>query len=98
MLPSGTISLLRRYRGVAVGAVWDAWTTAEGFSAWWGPSGFEVTVSSSDFRAGGGLRYVMTATAPDQVRFMERAGLPQATSVDVRIGEFLHGHRLTLVQ
>ena len=26
------------------------------------------------------------------------AGLPRATSVDVRIGEFLHGHRLTLVQ
>ena len=96
--PGETISLSRRYRGVAVSAVWDAWTTAEGFSAWWGPSGFGVTVSSSDFRAGGGLRYVMTAIAPDQVRFMERAGLPRATSVAVRIGEFLHGHRLTLVQ
>ena len=97
-VPIEAISLSRRYRGVAVSAVWDAWTTAEGFSAWWGPTGFEVTVSSSDFRAGGGLRYVMTAIAPDQVRFMDRAGLPRATTVDVRIGEFLHGHRLTLVQ
>lgn len=39
----------------------------------------------------------MTAVAPDQVRFMDRAGLPRATSVDVRTGDFLLGHRLILI-
>ncbi len=40
----------------------------------------------------------MAAVAPDQVRFMERARLPRATSVDVRIGDFLPGRRHMLVR
>jgi uncharacterized protein YndB with AHSA1/START domain len=62
---------------------WALWTTKEGIESWWGPEGFDVTVLSLDLRAGGGLLYRMTATAPEQVAFMKKAGMPLST--DCRI-------------
>jgi activator of Hsp90 ATPase-like protein len=56
--------------------VWELWTTKEGIEAWWGPEGFSVTVGDLDLRPGGELHYVMTATGPDQVAFMVKAGMP----------------------
>ena len=34
--------------------------------SWWGPEGFNVTVTSLDPRPGGHLVYLMTAVAPEQ--------------------------------
>jgi uncharacterized protein YndB with AHSA1/START domain len=59
--------------------VWSLWTTKEGIESWWGPEGFTVTVRRLDLRVGGTLDYTMTATAPDQVAFMQRANMPLAT-------------------
>jgi uncharacterized protein YndB with AHSA1/START domain len=55
------------------------WTTPDGVEAWWGPDGFDVKVRTMDLRQGGEMTYVMTATAPDQVDFMKKAGMPVAT-------------------
>jgi uncharacterized protein YndB with AHSA1/START domain len=56
--------------------VWDLWTTKEGIESWWGPDGFVTKVRKLDLRPGGELLYAMTATAPEQVAFMRRAGMP----------------------
>ena len=55
--------------------VWRSWTTAEGIESWWAPDGFAVEVRALEVRPGGELRYAMTATAPEQVAFMEKAGM-----------------------
>jgi uncharacterized protein YndB with AHSA1/START domain len=59
--------------------VWALWTTKEGLESWWGPEGFTTTVHKIDVRVGGALLYAMTATAPQQVAFMQKAGLPLTT-------------------
>lgn len=59
--------------------VWQLWMTAEGIESWWAPDGFTVQVGKLDLRPGGELIYTMTATAPEQVAFMEGAGLPLST-------------------
>lgn len=63
--------------------VWDLWTTKEGIESWWGPEGFDVTVTSIDLRPGGHLVYTMTATAPQQVSFMKAHGMPLSTECRV---------------
>lgn len=60
--------------------VWELWTTAAGIESWWAPDGFEVHVDALDLRPGGTLTYTMTATGPEQVAFMEGAGLPLSTT------------------
>lgn len=60
--------------------VWELWTTAAGIESWWAPDGFEVRVDVLDLRPGGTLTYTMTATGPEQVAFMEGAGLPLSTT------------------
>jgi uncharacterized protein YndB with AHSA1/START domain len=60
--------------------IWELWTTAAGIESWWAPDGFEVKVDALDLRPGGVLTYTMTATGPDQVAFMEGAGLPLSTT------------------
>jgi uncharacterized protein YndB with AHSA1/START domain len=59
--------------------VWRLWTTAAGIESWWAPDGFRVEVRELDLRPGGTLRYAMTAVGPEQVAFMEAAGLPLTT-------------------
>jgi uncharacterized protein YndB with AHSA1/START domain len=59
--------------------VWRLWTTAEGISQWWAPDGFRTDVDRLDLRVGGELVYTMTATAPEQVAFLEQHGLPLST-------------------
>ncbi len=75
-----TITLERRYQAT-VDSVWDLWTTKSGIESWWGPDGFDVDVIKLELRRNGELQYVMRATAPDQVAFMEEAGMPIATTV-----------------
>jgi uncharacterized protein YndB with AHSA1/START domain len=61
--------------------LWELWTTREGVESWWGPDGFTVKVAELDLRTGGGMRYTMAATAPEQVEFMRKADLPLSTEV-----------------
>lgn len=60
--------------------IWELWTTAAGIERWWSPDGFEVTVDELDLRPGGALVYTMTAVAPEQIEFLQGAGLPLATT------------------
>jgi uncharacterized protein YndB with AHSA1/START domain len=71
--------ILRRSLPVPPERVWELWTTPEGIAAWWAPDGFRTTVDVLDLRPGGALDYTMTATGPEQVAFMEQAGMPLAT-------------------
>ncbi|MDR6613301.1 MULTISPECIES: SRPBCC domain-containing protein [unclassified Leifsonia] len=59
--------------------VWELWTTPQGIGRWWAPDGFRTDVSALDLRPGGELVYTMTATAPEQVAFMEQNGMPLST-------------------
>jgi uncharacterized protein YndB with AHSA1/START domain len=61
--------------------LWGLWTTREGIESWWGPEGFTVKVVELDLRVGGGMRYTMAATAPEQVEFMRKADLPLSTEL-----------------
>jgi len=67
---------IERIYDASIEDVWSLWTTKEGIESFWGPEGFDVLVRSMDLRPGGILRYVMTATAPEQVAFMKQAGMP----------------------
>ena len=74
--------------------VWALWTTKAGIESWWGPEGFEVKVTSLDLRPGGDLVYLMTAVAPEQVAFMERARMPLTTICKVTYTEVSPALRL----
>jgi uncharacterized protein YndB with AHSA1/START domain len=67
--------------------VWALWTTKDGIESWWGPEGFTVKVRRLDLRPGGELEYAMTATAPEQIGFMKRAGMPLTTEARVTYTE-----------
>ncbi|RYZ40768.1 MAG: SRPBCC domain-containing protein [Myxococcaceae bacterium] len=74
--------------------VWELWTTKDGIESWWGPEGFSVTVHELDLRAGGLMRYAMTATAPAQVAGMKQAGLPLSSEVRLTYSEVMPQRRL----
>jgi uncharacterized protein YndB with AHSA1/START domain len=59
--------------------IWDLWTTTSGIQSWWSPDGFVTEVRTLDLTPGGRLEYVMTATAAEQIEFMENAGMPLST-------------------
>src|ERR1700712_2398540 len=59
--------------------VWQLWTTADGISQWWAPDGFRTDVDRLDPTEGGELVYTMTATAPEQVEFLQQNGIPLST-------------------
>jgi uncharacterized protein YndB with AHSA1/START domain len=67
--------------------VWDLWTTKDGIESWWGPDGFSVKVRKLDLRAGGELHYAMIATAPPQIEFMKKAGMPTTTEARITYTE-----------
>ena len=74
------LELVREY-AAPVEDLWGLWTTREGIESWWGPDGFTVEVEELDLHVGGEMRYTMAATAPEQVEFMRKAGLPLSTEV-----------------
>ncbi len=74
--------------------VWELWTTKDGIESWWGPEGFTVTVRHLDLRAGGELRYDMTATGAEQIAFMAQAGLPLTTEARLTYTELDPPRRL----
>jgi uncharacterized protein YndB with AHSA1/START domain len=87
------ITFERKYPA-AVEEVWSLWTTKEGLESWWGPEGFTIVVHKLDLRPGGVLEYDMIASAPAQVEFMKRAGMPLTTPARVTYTEVVHHRRL----
>src|SRR5437016_10416586 len=85
---------IQRTYGASIDEAWALWTTKSGIESWWGPEGFDVTVTSLDLRPGGELVYLMTATAPEQVAFMKRAGMPLSTACRVTYTEVSPPNRL----
>ncbi|HEY0951613.1 SRPBCC family protein [Nocardioides sp.] len=85
---------LRRSLPVPPERVWELWTTPEGIGAWWAPDGFRTTVEELDLRPGGALDYTMTAVGPEQVAFMEQAGMPLSTRSHKEFTEVGRPHRL----
>ena len=77
------LTLERTYEA-APEEVWELWTTRDGIEAWMGPDGFKVEVTELDLRPGGVLVYAMTAVGPEQVEFMNKAGMPLASELHVR--------------
>jgi len=64
---------IQRTYAASIDEAWALWTTKSGIESWWGPEGFNVTVTSLDLRPGGHLVYLMTAVAPEQAACMRRA-------------------------
>jgi uncharacterized protein YndB with AHSA1/START domain len=91
--PKRRITLERTYKA-SLQDVWDMWTTKEGIESWWGPDGFAVKVRKLDLRPGGELHYAMTATAPPQVEFMKKAGMPLTTEAKLTYTEVSPPSRL----
>src|ERR1700751_3489661 len=85
---------IKRTFSASIGEAWALWTTKSGIESWWGPEGFDVTVTSLDLRPGGTLIYMMTAVAPEQVAFMKRAGMPLATECTITYTEISPPTRL----
>jgi uncharacterized protein YndB with AHSA1/START domain len=87
------ITIERTYQASAKD-LWDLWTTKDGIESWWGPDGFHTKVLELDLRPGGELRYAMTATAPAQVEFMKKAGMPLTNECGITYTEVAIHRRL----
>ena len=89
---------LERTFAAPIDEVWELWTTKEGIESWWGPDGFAVKVQQIDLRPGGELVYAMTATAPDQMEFLKKAGMPATTVSRLTYTEVVPPRRLAYSQ
>ena len=85
---------IQRTYAASINEAWALWTTKSGIESWWGPEGFDVTVTSLDLRPGGELVYLMTAAAPELVAFTKRAGMPLSTECRVTYTEVSPPSRL----
>ena len=90
----GRVRLERTYTA-SMQDVWDMWTTKDGIESWWGPDGFSVKVRKLDLRPGGEVHYAMTATAPPQIEFMKKAGMPLTTECKATYTEVSPPRRLS---
>jgi uncharacterized protein YndB with AHSA1/START domain len=91
--PNRRITIERKYKA-SIKDVWDLWTTKNGFESWWGPGGFTAKVLKLDLRPGGELSYAMTASGPEQIEFMKKAGMPVTVEARIRFTEVVHQKRL----
>lgn len=85
---------LERTFKASVDEVWELWTTRNGVESWWGPEGFSVAVRELDLRPGGDLVYAMSATKPEQIEYMTKAGMPLVTEHRVTYTEVDPARRL----
>jgi len=74
------------------------WTTKEGIESWWGPEGFSVVVRELDLRPGHGLAYTMSATAPEMIDYMRKAGMPVSNEHSLRYTEVDPPRRLAYME
>ena len=93
-MPARARFSIERTYAASLDECWALWTTPAGIESWWGPEGFDVTVVTLDLRPGGVMVYRMTASAPEQVAFMQRAGMPLSTQTRVTYTEVSPPHRL----
>jgi uncharacterized protein YndB with AHSA1/START domain len=77
--PAADATRLERTYDAPPETIWELWTTADGIERWWAPDGFRTDVRALDLRPGGELVYAMTAVAPEQIAFMNQAGMPLET-------------------
>ena len=70
---------LERTYDAPADVIWELLTTPLGLEQWWAPDGFETRVAEVELRPGGQVRYTMTATAPEQVAFVQNLGMPLAS-------------------
>jgi uncharacterized protein YndB with AHSA1/START domain len=77
--------------------VWGLWTTASGIEQWWAPDGFRTDVQQLELAEGSELVYTMTATAPEQVAFMEQNGMPLTTESRKTFTEIRKPNRLAYI-
>jgi uncharacterized protein YndB with AHSA1/START domain len=91
------VSIERRFNA-AIEDVWELWTTRDGIESWWGPDGFEVKVRKLELHQGGAFLYSMTATAPEQVDFLKKAGMPLTTETRATYTELVPRKRLAFTQ
>jgi uncharacterized protein YndB with AHSA1/START domain len=89
---------LERIFNASIEEVWDLWTTKEGIESWWGPEGFAVKVQKLDLRPGGELVYAMTASGPDQLEYLKKAGMPATTVSRLTYTEVVPPRRLAYRQ
>jgi uncharacterized protein YndB with AHSA1/START domain len=89
---------IERTFNAAIEDVWELWTTKEGIESWWGPDGFIVKVDRLNFRSGGELVYAMTATAPEQIAFLKKAGMPLTQLARVTYTQVVPLKRLAFTQ
>jgi uncharacterized protein YndB with AHSA1/START domain len=78
--------------------VWELWTTKEGIESWWGPDGFTTKVFKLDLRPKGELHYAMTATAPEQIDFLKKNGMPLTNETRGWYDEIVPMRRLAFTQ
>jgi uncharacterized protein YndB with AHSA1/START domain len=88
---SATKIVIERTYAASIEDLWDLWTTKEGIESWWGPDGFSVKVHELDLRAGGQMRYDMTAIDPAMVQFMKQSGMPLTTPAKLTYTEIVPG-------
>lgn len=91
------VSIERTFNAV-IEDVWELWTTKDGIESWWGPDGFEVKVRKLELHQGGAFLYSMTATAPEQVDFLKKAGIPLMTETRATYTEVVTRKRLAFTQ
>ena len=82
----------------SIDEVWELWTTKQGIESWWGPEGFSVVVRELDLRPGRGLAYTMTATAPEMIDYMKKAGMPVSNEHSIRFTEVEPPRRLAYME
>lgn len=85
---------IERTFDATVAQVWELWTTKDGIESWWGPDGFRVEVRELDLRTGGRMAYAMIATAPDQIEFLRKAGMPLTNECVMTFTDVDHHRRL----
>ena len=85
---------IQRTYAASLEEAWALWTTKAGIESWWGPEGFEVTVTGLDLRPGGEMTYLMTAVAPEMAAFMKQSNMPLSTPCKVTYTEVSAPNRL----
>ena len=90
--------VLERTFNATIEEVWELWTTKDGIESWWGPEGFAVKVRKLEVRPGGELAYAMTATAPEQIEFLKKAGMPITQEARVTYTDVVRPTRLAFRQ
>ena len=90
--------VIERTFNAPIEEVWELWTTSDGIESWRGPEGFAVKVHRLELRPGGELTYAMTATAPEQMEFLKKAGMPLTQEARLTYTEVLPPKRLAFTQ